>query len=47
MVYLKFSGNQVIKYYNMDGGSDASSLMSFNNGWLWEWYNKILYGGSE
>jgi hypothetical protein len=21
--------------------------MPFNNGWLWEWYNKILYGGSD
>ena len=47
MVYLKWSGKQVTKYYNMDGGNTADSLMSFNNGWLWEWYNKILYGGSD
>lgn len=47
MVYLKFAGNQIVKYYNLDGGHTASSLMDFNNGWLWEWYNKILYGGSE
>lgn len=47
MVYLKFSGKQVVKYYDMDGSGTASSLMDFNNGWLWEWYNKILYGGSD
>ena len=47
MVYLKFAGNQIVKYYNLDGGNSASSLMDFNNGWLWEWYNKILYGGSD
>lgn len=44
-VYLKFTGNRIVKYYDMSG--NGSSLMEFNNGWLWEWYNKILHGGTD
>ena len=50
MVYIAFygkNGNNYTKYYDMDGAGVASSLMAFNNGWLWEWYNKILHGGSD
>lgn len=46
-VYLKFSGKQYIKYYDMNNSGSRESLMNFNNGWLWEWYNKILYGSSD
>ena len=50
MVYIAFygkNGANYTKYYDMDGAGQAPSLMAFNNGWLWEWYNKILYGGSD
>lgn len=50
MVYIAFygkNGKNYTKYYDMDGAGQVSSLMGFNNGWLWEWYNKILYGGSN
>lgn len=47
LVYLKFAGNQIVKYYDLDGKGQRESLMHFNNGWLWEWYNKILYGGND
>lgn len=50
MVYIAFygkKGTNYTKYYDLDGAGDASSLMAFNNGWLWEWYNKVLHGGSD
>ena len=50
MVYIAFygkNGKNYTKYYDMDGTGQVSSLMAFNNGWLWEWYNKILHGGSD
>lgn len=47
LIYLKFSGNQVSKYYDMSGSGKRDSLQHFNNGWLWEWYNSILYGGTD
>ena len=48
MVYIAFHKNKTYtKYYDMDGKGQRDSLLSFNNGWLWEWYNKILYGGSD
>ena len=48
MVYIAYHGNgNYTKYYDMEGNGKRESLMFFNNGWLWEWYNKILYGGSD
>lgn len=50
MVYIAFygkNGKNYIKFYDMDSSANKDSLMAFNNGWLWEWYNKILYGGSD
>jgi hypothetical protein len=50
MVYIAFhgkNGNNYTKYYDMDAHGARESLMAFNNGWLWEWYNKILYGESD
>ena len=50
MVYIAFygkKGTNYTKYYDMDGVGSANSLMAFNNGWLWEWYNKVLYSGSN
>lgn len=47
LIYLKFSGNHLEKYYDVDGTGKLDSLQHFNNGWLWEWYNAILYGGTE
>lgn len=50
MVYIAFygkNGSNYVKYYDVDGSGTLDSLMAFNNGWLWEWYNKILYGGSD
>ena len=46
-VYLKFAGNQVVKYYDVNNSGTRDSLLAFNNGWLWEWYNSILYGGED
>lgn len=39
-VYLSFFGKQPMKYY-------GESLIHFNNGWLWEWYNNIYYNASD
>ena len=39
-VYLSFFGKQPMKYY-------GDSLIHFNNGWLWEWYNNIYYNASD
>ena len=47
MIYLKFSGKQITKYYDTVGNGKRDGLQSFNNGWLWEWYNSVLYGGTE
>ena len=47
MIYIYFTGRTYERYYNIDGGSTASSLIYFNNGHLWEWYNSILYGESD
>ena len=48
MVYIAYHGkNNYTKYYDMNGNGNKDDLMVFNNGWLWEWYNKILQGPSE
>lgn len=49
MVYILYHGNKgnYTKYYDQNGDGRKESLMVFNNGWLWEWYNKILYSGSD
>lgn len=50
MVYISFHGknaNNYIKYYDKTGQGSLDSLMVFNNGWLWQWYNKVLYGGTD
>lgn len=50
MVYIAYHGNgenNYTKYYDMTESGTKDSLMVFNNGWLWEWYNKILQGFSE
>ena len=43
-VYIKFSGanRRRSKYYDLDG-----SLVGFNNGWLWEWYDSIYNSGDN
>ena len=48
-IYLKFYGanHKIEKYYDLEGNGKRDSLMHFNNGWLWEWYNSVLYGGSN
>lgn len=46
-IYLKFSGSHVERYYDVSGAGKREGLQHFNNGWLWEWYNAILYGGSD
>ena len=46
-IYLKFSGKRAEKYYDVSGSGKRDALQHFNNGWLWEWYNAILYGGSD
>lgn len=47
MVYIAYHGKNYTKYYDLNGEGKREGLMAFNNGWLWEWYNKILYGESE
>lgn len=52
LVYLKFSYKKPVKvtrYYDKTGGHARSKddLQFFNRGWLWEWYNSILYGASD
>lgn len=50
LIYLKYSGGKkriLTKYYDKEESGKKDSLMSFNNGWLWEWYNEILYGESD
>lgn len=46
-IYLKFSGKQKIKYYDMKGTGKRENLMPFNTGNLWEWYNSQLYGADD
>lgn len=47
MIYIKFNGKSFQKYYDLDGNGHKDSLQLFNDGWLWEWYNSILYGGTD
>lgn len=41
LIYIKFSRNNYTKYYDIGGNGKRDDLISFNNGWLWEWYDNI------
>ena len=49
-IYIKYYGGsqrKFEKYYDMDGLGKRESLIHFNNGWLWQWYNEVLYSGTD
>lgn len=41
LIYIKFSKNKYTKYYDIGENGKKDDLISFNNGWLWEWYDNI------
>lgn len=46
-VYVSQHGKTRLKYYDTLGKGRKEHLQLFNNGWLWEWYNSILYGEDD
>lgn len=44
-VYISFKGKNHVKYYDLVG--NRSDLISFNNGWLFEWFDAIYNSGDE
>lgn len=48
-VYFTFSGKSSKKtyYYDVNHSGDLNNLQYYNFGWLWEWYNSILFGNDD